>query len=101
MTVTLSAAPQFQQPFNPTKHPFLRRWDQRPRASKTGGPPAPGTIKVVESDGESEEDSDWITLEDGVQIQFPHLSNGLAKYRPGDYWLIPARTIIGDVEWPQ
>ncbi len=22
-------------------------------------------------------------------------------YRTGDYWLIPARTIIGDVLWPQ
>ncbi len=108
MTVTLSAAPQIQQPFNPTKHPFLRRWDQKPRASKTGGPPDPfnnatGTVNIVESQGETNDvDADWITLEDGVQIQFPHLPNDQAAiYRPGDFWLIPARTIIGDVEWPQ
>jgi hypothetical protein len=104
MIVTLSAAPQIQQPFNLSKHPILRRWDQ----TKTGGPPdrfnnATGTVNIVESQGETNDvDADWITLEDGVQIQFPHLPNDpAAMYRPGDYWLIPARTIIGDVEWPQ
>ncbi len=106
MTVTLSAAPQIQQAFDPTKHPFLRRWDQKPRASKKGGPADlfdsyTGTNKIVQSNGESEDDDDWITLEDGVQIQFPHLSTDPETYRPGDYWLIPARTITGDVEWPQ
>jgi Family of unknown function (DUF6519) len=111
-TVTLNDTPKIQihfDPGNPTqpiKHPFLRRWDQKPRVSKMGGPPDPfdtdtGTIKIVESSRESEDDNDWITLEDGVQIQFPHLPNDPAKYRSGDYWLIPARTIIGDVEWPQ
>ncbi len=39
--------------------------------------------------------SDWLDLEDGVQIQ---LSTG--SYRSGDYWLIPARTNTGEVEWP-
>ncbi len=112
LTVTLSDAPQIQNPFDATKHPLLRRWDQKPRASKTGGPPDPfdpatGTVNIVESAGESEEDDDWITLEDSVQIQFPHRpdpphpNDPAAMYRPGDYWLIPARTIIGDVEWPQ
>ncbi len=111
-TVTLNDTPKIQihfDPDNPTqpiKHPFLRRWDQKPRAAKTGGPPDPfdtdtGTIKIVESSRESEDDNEWITLEDGVQIQFPHLPNDPAKYLSGDYWLIPARTIIGDVEWPQ
>jgi hypothetical protein len=99
MTVTLIAAPQIS--FDRDKHPLLRRWDQKPRAGEKLFDEVTGTVKVVESQGESENDANWITLEDGVQIQFPHLSNGLAKYRPGDYWLIPARTIIGDVEWPQ
>lgn len=113
-TVTLNDTPKIQihfDPDNPTqpiKHPFLRRWDQKPRAAKKGGPPDPfnnatGTVNIVESQGETNDvDDDWITLEDGVQIQFPHLPNDPAAiYRPGDYWLIPARTIIGDVEWPQ
>lgn len=113
-TVTLNDTPKIQihfDPDNPTqpiKHPFLRRWDQKPRATKKGGPPDPfnnaiGTVNIVESQGETNDvDADWITLEDGVQIQFPHLPNDpAATYRSGDYWLIPARTIIGDVEWPQ
>lgn len=35
-------------------------------------------------------------LEQGVQIR---LTAGV--YRPGDYWLIPARTVLGDIEWPR
>jgi len=113
-TVTLNDTPKIQihfDPDNPTqpiKHPFLRRWDQKPRAAKKGGPSDPfnnatGTVNIVESQGENDDnEEDWITLEDGVQIQFPRPKNGpAAMYRPGDYWLIPARTIIGDVEWPQ
>jgi hypothetical protein len=38
----------------------------------------------------------WITLENGIQVQF---SNGAATYRPGDYWLIPARSGVG-ILWP-
>lgn len=38
----------------------------------------------------------WLELEDGVQIR---LSAG--RYRIGDYWLIPARTVTADVEWPR
>lgn len=53
----------------------LRRWDQGAAAVVTG--------------------SGWIDLENGVQVSFP-----AGSYRPGDYWLIPARTVTGDVEWP-
>jgi hypothetical protein len=87
---------------NPMKHPLLRRWDQKSGTGKKGDGPKlsrDGTIPI-------KEDGSWITLEDGVQIQFhpggkkpeddPHVS-----YRTGDYWLIPTRTIIGDVLWPQ
>jgi hypothetical protein len=38
----------------------------------------------------------WIELEDGVQIRL-----GPGTYHVGDYWLIPARTATGDVEWPR
>jgi hypothetical protein len=61
-----------------------------------------GAVPVVEGSGD--DDFDWITLEDGVQIQFPPASAGGAgqppAYRTGDYWLIPARVATGDVEWP-
>jgi hypothetical protein len=62
------------------KHLLLRRWEgwqQIPR------PAAGGTIG-------------WQELEDGVQVQFG--SDG--DYRTGDYWLIPARVVTGDVVWP-
>jgi hypothetical protein len=37
------------------------------------------------------------------KIQFPQAPKDqqLPTYRTGDYWLIPARTETGDVEWPQ
>ena len=42
----------------------------------------------------------WMKLENGVQIQFASSEPG-QQYRAGDYWLIPARTATGSVEWPQ
>jgi hypothetical protein len=59
-------------PFNPK----IRRWDSAGRVSVTSGT--------------------WLDLEDGVQVEF---SNG--TYFTGDYWLIPARTLTADVEWPR
>ncbi len=38
----------------------------------------------------------WLDLEDGVQV---HFTTG--TYKTGDYWLIPARTVGADVEWPK
>ncbi len=57
----------------------LRRWDQSAGAGVNGVPATNG----------------WIDLEDGIQVQF---SEG--TYHSGDYWLIPARTATGEVEWP-
>ena len=71
----------------PTTHPILRRWD--------------GMGAVAESNGNLPES--WLTLEDGVQIQFQPPAPGApaTQYRPGDYWLIPARVVTGNIEWPQ
>ena len=67
---------------NPELHPLLRRWD------------GAGAADLIEGE--------WLDLEDGVQVFFP--GSGDAKqpagYRTGDYWLIPARTVLGDVIWP-
>lgn len=69
---------------DPDLHPFLRRWDQL-------GDLEDGVIPITEaSPGDV-----WLDLEDGVQVQFES-----GPYRPGDYWLIPARTETGDVIWP-
>jgi hypothetical protein len=70
------------------KHPLLRRWDHTSDA-------------IPVSEGGPTRDNDWINLEDGVQILFRKATGGQAsEYRIGDYWLIPARTATGDVEWP-
>jgi hypothetical protein len=57
-------------------NPLLRRWDSA------------GRIAVSTAS--------WTDLEDGVQVQF-----SAGTLRTGDYWLIPARTLTGDVEWPR
>ncbi|HJV48148.1 MAG TPA: DUF6519 domain-containing protein [Geothrix sp.] len=82
---------------DPTQHPLLRRWDQPGSASSLTNGAVPITL------GSATVDTDWIGLEDGVQVLFEGLAlaNGLAFFRTGDYWLIPARTATGDVEWPQ
>jgi hypothetical protein len=80
---------------NPKKHPQLRRWDQK---EKSGVNLVDGAVPIVEV---KVNDENWITLEDGVQIQFQKSSSEKHSYRTGDYWLIPVRTATDDVEWPQ
>jgi hypothetical protein len=58
-----------------SENPKIRRWDSAGLVSLTT--------------------TGWLDLEDGVQVKF---ANG--TYETGDYWLIPARTNTGDVEWP-
>lgn len=74
--------PDYQK--NDARHPLLRRWDRWERKE------AEIPIK------EGKTDNDWIELEDGIRIQF----EPGGTYCTGDYWLIPARTATGDVEWP-
>lgn len=74
-----------------SKHPFLRRWDQKGRKGKL----PQGDLPIQEGA--------WMDLEDGVQISFDPAAQGQPahRYAAGDYWLIPARTATGDVEWPR
>lgn len=73
----------------PTK---VRRWDQY---EKQGIKLAVDHAVWIE---EGKDESNWIDLEDGIQIQFQLGSN---RYRTGDYWLIPARVATKDIEWPR
>jgi photosystem II stability/assembly factor-like uncharacterized protein len=66
----------------PSRHPLIRRWEHRPSGSASALPIVPGQ---------------WIALEDGVEVWF----DPGGAYRPGEYWQIPARTTIADVEWPR
>ncbi|MEI2579931.1 DUF6519 domain-containing protein [Scytonema sp. PRP1] len=55
-------------------HPKLRRWDSS------------GAITLTNT---------WMPLEGGIEVQF-----SWGSYKIGDYWLIPARTATGEIEWP-
>ena len=62
-------------------HPKVRRWDMEN-----------GEIPIsipADNDG-------FLALEDGVEVRFDS-----GQFRAGDYWCIPARTAIGDVQWPR
>ncbi len=69
--------------YDPSKHPLLRRWDQKGDDVNADG-------IIVKSPG-------WLPIEAGIEIEFKLLDTAL---RTGDYWLIPARTNTGEVEWP-
>lgn len=61
----------------------LRRWDQSEKNNPTA------------NDAGVAATADWIPLEHGIQVRFSD-----DEYHVGDYWLIPARTVTGEVEWP-
>jgi hypothetical protein len=78
-----------------TSHPLLRRWDHKKLDPTLGYP------KLADDGALELEENNWLLLEDGIQIFFePGSDNNPQRYRTGDYWLIPARTATGDVEWP-
>lgn len=62
-----------------TLHAKIRRWDG------VGQVTVPANAKAT----------DWLSLEGGIQVQF-----AAGTYKTGDYWLIPARTASGTIEWP-
>ena len=105
LTVTLGGTPDSILGSDETLHPLLRRWDQ------TSGDPAEGGLTLDTDNAAFVQEGVWLNLEDGVQIRFQPaepVSSASAppnppvnQYLTGDYWLIPARTATGDVEWPK
>jgi len=82
--ITLKAAPTplsgGADGVDPLMHPKLRRWDQSGATATATG------VGMTNA---------WLPLEDGVEIQF-----GTGTFKTGDYWVIPARTATGEIEWP-
>ena len=78
--VILKGTPAARVGQEPGKHPLLRRWDSL------------GEIQVTVPKAKEEV---WIPLEDGIEVNFE-----AGSYKPGDYWLIPARTVMGGINWP-
>jgi hypothetical protein len=95
LLVELETAPTAATGRDRNLHPFLRRWDQRDPDKARAGPDLgkDNALTIVEKDAADR----FIDLEDGVQIQF----QAGGTYVRDDFWLIPARTATGDVEWPR
>jgi hypothetical protein len=89
MTVTLEKQAELTYYLDVAKSALLRRWDQKKDVMENG------VLEIKEANGDL--DGDWLELENGIKIQF----KSDCTYRTGDYWLIPARTALGDVEWPE
>jgi len=98
MTVTLrfpdgvKSLPSYAEADIGAERPLLRRWEHRGDLTALGG-----ALRITEY---SDTGQGWIDLEDGVQVWFAKDGQSKAQYQAGDYWLIPARTATGDVEWP-
>ncbi len=73
------------QPPTSAQRVLLRRWDQKGSA----------TIELVDGALPIQSET-WLELEAGIQVRF-----SAGTFHAGDYWLIPARAAIGDVEWPR
>ncbi|MEO6927172.1 MAG: DUF6519 domain-containing protein [Rhodanobacter sp.] len=84
VTLALPAhATAYPLSLDPSKHPLLRRWDQRESVGEQG------VLAMTEGTA--------LTLEDGIQVTFQ--PGGV--YATGDYWLIPARVAgSGRLDWP-
>jgi len=52
-------------------------------------------FRVVGSGTATVNDTGFILLENGLEIKF-----GAGNYQSGDYWLIPARSAINNIDWP-
>lgn len=78
--VTLDPAPAS----NMETHRYIRRWDSDEIDIATASAAAVGG---------------WISLEDGVQVKFD--VGKTQQFVTGQYWTIPARTVTGNVIWPQ
>jgi hypothetical protein len=75
---------------------LLQRWDHKAGDPRKGGLELRDGAAILK---EGEGNNGWLALEEGLRIQF-HKSSPANVYRPGDYWLIPARIATGGIIWP-
>jgi hypothetical protein len=104
MSVTVDGTTEIPADANSKNHALLRRWDQKPGNSDDRDLVL-GADNAAKIPVEGTGNNNWLTLEDGIRIQFVKNNdaapNVRSSYRTGDYWLIPARTATGDIEWEQ
>jgi hypothetical protein len=73
---------------------LLRRWDHK------RGDPRSGYPALADDHGLLLVEDEWLTIEDGISIRFAS-GTPAHVYRPGDYWMIQARTDLADIIWPR
>jgi hypothetical protein len=100
------------------RKPILRRWDHSRGVVETrkAGGPSLGTIvidrqRLPSADPKApspawsnpDDPGTWFELEDGIRVQFQRPAPDVGSvgiFRPGNYWLIPARTASnGTILW--
>jgi hypothetical protein len=94
-TVTLDSPPDAQSG-GPRRPLLIRRWDHGRRRSR-----GDGSAKMAPQNTLLIEEGKPLTIEEGITIRFEPPVKGENIYRPGDYWLIPARVALGDILWPR
>jgi hypothetical protein len=66
-------------------NPKIRRWESNSTSATSAALPL---VPTPAGDG-------FVELEDGVQVKFE-----AGTYASGAFWVVPARTVLGDVIWP-
>ncbi len=90
MQLTLDRASDSPIGKDAARHPLVRRWSQSGRGTASGSAELVGGALLLT-------EGLWHDLESGVQVTF----EAGGSYRSGDYWMIPARSITEDIEWPR
>jgi hypothetical protein len=83
-TVTLAGAPGPTM----TTPVLLRRWDSGPQ------------VLDISPIGPGADDAGWTPVESRIQVRFITPTSPDARYRRGDFWLIPARATTGQIYGP-
>lgn len=103
-TLTLEV-PQASAPLDktdPTTNPLsgttrsVRRWDNTWNPDDTANATLLNVGTDFTDDG-TELGVSWLKLEREIFVNFAHAASD--TYRTGDYWIVPARTISGIVDW--
>ena len=96
-TLTLDTPPIAQS--GGLRRPLLvRRWDHGGKRKRGDGSP-----KMTQQHTLLIEEGKPLTIEQGITVEFekPGANQDPNIYRPGDFWLIPARSALGDILWPE
>jgi Family of unknown function (DUF6519) len=79
MEITVEGNPVTNPVRSLSRRPILRRWDSKAQAVDM---------------------NKFVPLRSGLEVRFSRAQVPFGGYRSGDYWVVPARTIGGNVVWP-